>query len=170
MNWLKAKQELLKLEKSKLVALIGELYHKNNSVRTYLDLLGNPDFNLLHLKHKRIVKRAFDAMKHTRPDLKAAKKSIADYKKLGAPSEYLADLMLYYVECGVEFTVNFGDIDEPFYSSIEKIFDKFLAYAYKEEILDSYKARSRKVVQDTEDIGWGFHDQLAGSYYDYYSD
>jgi hypothetical protein len=32
------------------------------------------------------------------------------------------DLMVYYVECGTQFTVDCGDIDEAFYASLESMF------------------------------------------------
>ena len=50
--------------------------------------------------------------------LKDARKVISDFKKLEPDPESLADVMLYYVECGVRFTNDFGDIDEPFYTIV----------------------------------------------------
>ena len=36
--------------------------------------------------------------------------------------------MIQYVENGVKFTNAFGDIDEPFYYSMESMFEKALEY------------------------------------------
>ena len=76
--------------------------------------------------------------------------------------------MLYYVECGVRFTNDFGDIDENFYISMEKMFDQTLALLKKEDILDQFNDRASKILTDTDGMGWGFFDSLCEIYYNYY--
>lgn len=76
--------------------------------------------------------------------------------------------MLYYVECGVEFTNDFGDINENFYISIENAYETSLKLIDEERILSKFKNRVFKVVNETRNIGWGFHDCLCEVYYEYY--
>ncbi len=47
--------------------------------------------------------------------------------------------MLYYVACGNDFTLEFGDIDEPFYKSMESMFARLVEtlIVQKDEILVS---------------------------------
>ena len=78
--------------------------------------------------------------------------------------------MLFYVETGVQFTNEYGDIDEVFYSSLEKTYLQALTLMKKENLLGKFVERASKVVRDTRNIGWGFHDELKGIHYDYYSD
>jgi len=40
----------------------------------------------------------------------------------------------------------------------------------KEHILNLFIDRVKKIVKDTEDVGWGLHDYLLGIYFDFYSD
>ena len=40
---------------------------------------------------------------------------------------------------------------------------------HKEELLDKFKIRASKIVDDTNDIGWGFHDYLVQVHSDFYS-
>ncbi|MCD5425207.1 MAG: DUF6155 family protein [Methanosarcinaceae archaeon] len=80
----------------------------------------------------------------------------------------MADLLLYYVECGVEFTNDFGDINENFYISIENAYETSLKLIDEERILSKFKNRVFKVVNETRNIGWGFHDCLCEVYYEYY--
>ena len=40
----------------------------------------------------------------------------------------------------------------------------------KENLLDKFAERASKVIKDTDDIGWGFHDYLADVYFNFYSD
>jgi hypothetical protein len=75
---------------------------------------------------------------------------------------------LYYVECGVEFTNDFGDINENFYISIENAYETSLKLIDEERILSKFKNRVFKVVNETRNIGWGFHDCLCEVYYEYY--
>ena len=78
--------------------------------------------------------------------------------------------MLYYVECGVEFTNDYGDIDENFYISIENTYEKALKLMKKISILTKFKKRCQKVVNGTSDIGWGFHDSLGDMFYEYFAE
>ena len=81
----------------------------------------------------------------------------------------IADLMLYYVECGVEFTNLYGDIDERFYSSLESMFADFVNLLNSMEN-DAFYRRQAKRIQavfaDTRSIGWGFADEMARIYFD----
>ncbi len=78
--------------------------------------------------------------------------------------------MLFYVETGVKFTNDFGDIDEGFYSSMETTYVAALTLMRKESLLDKFADRAGKVVSDTSGIGWGFHDYLCDVHSDFYSD
>ena len=77
--------------------------------------------------------------------------------------------MLYYVECGVEFTSTYGDIDEAFYYSIEFMFSNFVSVlnnldsdAYYERNADRIKNMCRK----TDCVGWGFNEEMMNIYYE----
>ncbi len=78
--------------------------------------------------------------------------------------------MLTYVETGVIFTNEFGDIEDGFYSSMETTYLAALTLMKKESLLDKFKDRASKVVSDTSGIGWGFHDSLADIYSEFYDD
>jgi Family of unknown function (DUF6155) len=162
------KKELNRFDKDKLIQLITELYKKNKSVKEYFDFFVNPDENALFEKYKAKVSDAFYPKRGYELKLRDGKQAIAEFKKIEPATILLADLMLFYVECGVKFTNEFGDIDEAFYSSIEKVYLKALALMHKEEILDQFKSRAFKIVEDTSDIGWGFHDYLGEVYYNHY--
>lgn len=76
--------------------------------------------------------------------------------------------MLYYVECGVEFTDLYGDIDERFYYSLESMFADFVMLLNSMENDSFYRRQSKRiraVFEDTRDIGWGFSDKMARIYF-----
>ncbi len=76
--------------------------------------------------------------------------------------------MLFYVETDVRFTNEFGDIDDPFYNSIASVYLQALTLMAKEKILGKFSDRAKVVVDDTRNIGWGFHDELSSVYSDFY--
>lgn len=69
---------------------------------------------------------------------------------------------------GVKFTNEFGDINEAFYNSLSKTFAKSLSLMKKENLLDKFEDRVEKVVNDTDGIGWGFHDYLVDVWIGFY--
>ncbi len=163
------KKELRKLDKEKLVELVVDLYKKNKSVKEFLDFYVNPNEKELFLKYKDKVYEAFYPKRGYRFKLSDGKKAISDFKKLEASKELLSELMLFYVATGVEFTNEFGDIDEPFYNSVASVYLNALKLMSKENILDKFADRAKKIVDDTSGIGWGFHDELGDIYSDFYN-
>lgn len=164
------KKELSKFDKNQLINIISDLYKKNKSVKEFFDFYVNPNEKELFEKYRDKVFEAFYPKRGYNVKLKDGKKAMSDFKKLGPSTGLIADLMLFYVETGVKFTNDFGDIDENFYSSLGKTYVQALALMQKENLLDKFADRASKVIKDTDDIGWGFHDYLADVYFNFYSD
>jgi hypothetical protein len=74
-----------------------------------------------------------------------------------------AELMMTYVETGVAFTNEFGDINEAFYSSVESVLYELDALLRREatELYPAFRDRLAKARSDTRHIGWGFHDVIT---------
>lgn len=153
-----------------MVELVVDLYKKNKSVKEYLDFYVNPDERELFEKYRSKVFEAFYPRRGFNYKLKDGKQAISDFGKLGPSSELLADLMLFYVETGVSFTNDFGDMDERFYSGLESTYVDALMLMRRENLLDKFEERAGKVVQETEGMGWGFHDYLKEVFYGFYGD
>ena len=164
------KKELNKLEKSKLIEVVLELYKKNKSVKDYFDFYINPNEKELFNKYQKIVFESFYPKRGFGLKLKEGKQAISDFKKFEPSTLLLSDLMLYYVETGVKFTNDFGDIDENFYVSVEKMFIQALTLMNKEDILDEFSERALKVVSGADGTGWGFFDSLASIHSEFYWD
>ena len=150
------------------------MYKKNKSVKEFFDFYVNPDERELFNKYRDKVFEAFYPRRGYKYKLKDGKQAISDFKKLEPSSDLLADLMLFYVETGVKFTNDFGDIDEGFYSSMESTYVSALKLMKKENLLNKFADRAGKVVTNTSGIGWGFHDYLcevhSGFYTNYFAD
>ncbi|EKN70919.1 hypothetical protein BABA_03619 [Neobacillus bataviensis LMG 21833] len=94
------------------------------------------------------------------------KKEITGFKKATNDERRTVDLMLFYVEQGVEFTSTFGYINERFYSSMVNMFDQVaIACDRDEELFRDFSSRIKKVLEDADGIGWGFDEALVESFY-----
>ena len=72
--------------------------------------------------------------------------------------------MLFYVEMGVQYTNQYGDINESFYSSMESMYDRATKQIAENNLQDQFQERCLRIVSDTSGIGWGFHDTLRDIY------
>ncbi len=162
------KKTLAQLDQDQLVELLLDLYRKHKPVKEYLDFFATPDEGALFDKYGEKVMLSFFPKRGDNLSLKDGKQAIADFKKLGGSNEKLAELMLIYAENGVRYTLDFGDINEAFYLSIENTYEKALAQMQKEGILPKFATRAAKLVSDTRNIGWGFHGRLRNLYHQYY--
>jgi hypothetical protein len=162
------KSELVKLDKETLIKHISELYKKYKPVKEYFDFYVNPDEKKLIEQYKQRVTEGFFPKRGDQLKLSISRKAINDFKKLGTSDESVADLLLHFVENGVEFTNVYGDINENFYISIGNTYSNALNLIEKNGMLDRFSKRAYNIVADADGIGWGFYEHLAYEYYQYY--
>jgi len=162
------KKYLQQFTKEQLIEQIIELEKKYKDVKTYYEFSLNPGSGLQAEKVKKAIHKLFNSPQGYDPKLREARKEVTGFKKLSPPEESLADIMLYYVECGVEFTLNYGDINEPFYNSVAGMFRDACEFISKNGLKAQFKSRCQKVMDNTSDMGWGFHDELSEYYYTYF--
>ncbi len=162
------KSELYKQDKETLIKHISELYKKYKPVKVYFDFYLNPDEKKLLEQYKQKVYEGFFPKRGYNIKLSLSRKAINEFKKLGVSEESLAVLLLYYVECGVEVTNEYGDMDENFYTSVENTFEKALQLMAKNKLLEKFKYRALKIVKKAEGIGWGFSDAMWDIYGEQY--
>ena len=160
------------LTKDQLIAELMELYDNFKPVKEYLEykLTPNP-WERLAFYRNLILEEFYPRRKTAEPKMRlaVAKKAIADFRKLNPSPEMLADLMFFYVETGVQFTLDYGDIHEAFYSSMESMYLKALEYIDSVGLLTKFEERASDIMDKTVNIGWGFHDTLSDYFYQYYS-
>jgi len=163
------KKNLKELTKEELIKSIVDLYKKNDFVKDYYSSKYADGSNLsILIKHKDIIEsELFPARGDGRGRLAVAKKAITEFKKLSNDKNSIAELMVFYVETGVRYTDCYGDIDEPFYLSMESMYERAMKYIVSNGLIDKYNERCLKIVNDTTNMGWGFHDQLCEVYYGY---
>ena len=167
------RQQLRKKEQKELIDEIADLYKKFDSVKSYYQASVFKDDQGVLEKYKKIIEyEFFPKSVHAEPAcrISVAKKAIADYKKLSCSDANLADIMLFYVECGVRFTNEYGDINERFYNSMASVYVNACQFIHKNNLERIFQPRALAIVTDTSNSGWGFHDFLRDSYDQFFSD
>ncbi|MEM7016669.1 MAG: DUF6155 family protein [Pseudomonadota bacterium] len=164
------KKQLRKKTKEELIEEIAHLYKSFTNVKEFYQSSFFEDDTAVLKKYKKIVWDEFSPNgRYDFPKLRlsVARKAVSDYKKVSTSATGLADLMLTYVEADVDCTNTFGDIDEPFYNSMESMYASALMHILKENLFYEFEDRLKSVVRNTYNIGWGFHDGLSELYEEY---
>ncbi|MEG0260265.1 MAG: DUF6155 family protein [Lysinibacillus sp.] len=163
------KKELKQFEQKELIQLVAELYKLNDDVKHYVSnrFLGEEAILALYeTTIEKIGNEFFPERGHGKLRLKEAKNAIANFKKLTGDHEKTVDLMLIYVEFGTKFTNTYGDIDGPFYDSMITMYGKVTDACDEDEALfHTFKDRLYGIIEETEGLGWGYHDCVCDSYY-----
>jgi len=168
----KLKTLLADKSQKELISEIAELYKKLNSVKDFYDVqLNDLEGEVVLQKYKNVIQNEFFPTRgYGDARLSVAKKSVMDFKKLFGLTEGLVELAIFYVEIGVKYTVSYGDINEAFYNSMERMYLKALEWMKELNILDHFKDRAEAICMHTNGIGWGFHDYLCQTFDDFFDD
>lgn len=164
------KKQLKTKTRDELADLIVRCSEVSKDVERHLAvaLLGEPAVESIYLEYRSKVQDAFHpkrggGMFH----FQFAKKDIAEFKRITGSAKYTTDLMLVFVESGVEFTNTFGDIDATFYNMLAKMYEEIIIAVNLDETADLWEEleeRISAVVENTDGIGWGFHNNIEQSY------
>jgi hypothetical protein len=165
-GWSAARQHLATWGRPALLALVKDLYEAAATNRDFIHARCQADESggeVLEKYQRKIVAQFFPARGFGKLKLGEARKAIRDYRKATGNLLGTAELLLTYVENGARFTNEYGDIDERFYLSVESALAELAALLRGEarELYPSFRGRLAAVLEMTDGIGWGFHDQVA---------
>lgn len=166
LGWFDLKKNLQKADKKGLITLIQDLYKLSEENRRYLlarciDSKAEP--GILET-YKEIIKNEFFPEKcHGKLRYSVAEKAINIYSKASGDFEGKMELMLFYVENGVDFTNKYGDIDKRFYDKIVGMLEEFCTLLKTPEgrtLYPRFKKRLFEIRKKSKGIGWGFGDEV----------
>ncbi|MDV7146009.1 hypothetical protein R3X27_25350 [Tropicimonas sp. TH_r6] len=97
--------------------------------------------------------------------LSEGRKAISEFRKANGNARDTLTLMTYYVQCGNDFTLEFGDIDERFYDSLcsmaGQIKDRLLKEQYL-KLADEILPLLEKEFERIDGLmGWGYPDEFG---------
>ncbi len=172
-SWRHIRAILNKADHKDLVKLVGDLYELRKENQDFLHTRFLRDVSSLAPYKETIEHYISPAEPWKNPvRISLARKVISDYRKAVGDPEGLAELMLFYVECGVSFTLEFGDIDEAFYRSVVSVFSDGMKMLNQCEadVISRLLPRFEVAVHSTADMGWGFYDSLRDTFEAYFPD
>jgi len=75
--------------------------------------------------------------------------------------------MIYLVECGNQFTLEYGDISGPFYDALLSMYAKAVegVAGLRESDAEPFRKKLWELTKSSDGIGWGYHDGLCDEYY-----
>ena len=164
-GWSAVRSHLVNWEKPALLALVKDLYDAAAENRDFIEARCQLEGGgaVLEKYRRKIVEQFFPARGEGKLKLGEARKAIRDYRKATGNLLGTAELLMTYVENGAEFTQDYGDIDERFYSSVESALDELATLLRGEArgMYPQFSERLARVEQMTDGIGWGFHDYIG---------
>ena len=169
-GWSTVRRDLAAWDKPTLLALVKDLYEVAAENRDFIQARcqdgGQAEESggeVLERYRRKIVEQFFPARGEGKLKLEQARKAIRDYRKATGNLNGTAELLLTYLENGAEFTHEYGDIDERFYSSVESALDELAVLLHGEArgMYSEFSERLARVEEITDGIGWGFHDYIG---------
>jgi hypothetical protein len=164
--WSAARKHLATLDTSALLSLVKDLYDAAPGNRDFIHARCQAEDSggeVLESYRSKIVEQFFPKRGFGKLKLAEARKAIRDFRKATGNIPGTAELLMAYVENGVNFTREYGDIDERFYSSVESALEELsdLLRGPGRELYPQFADRLAKVEQLADGIGWGFHDFIS---------
>ena len=169
-QWSNIRKRLLLMDKSELVAQIKDLYALSDANRRFLESRFAQDrdqVDAILTDYKQEIEYCFFGKRdipEESPRLRDARRLIREYRKATKDAFGTLDLMLHYVETGTELTNTYGDIDEPFYNSLESMLNEFCEGIFNssdpEQAYDQFDNRLVDLKIAVFGIGWGYGDAV----------
>lgn len=166
-TWTTIRKHLSGWEPAALIALIKDLHDFSTPNRTFLHAritAAAGGGEAMEIYRKRVIEPFYPSRGFGKLKLGEARKAIREYTKATGNIPGTIELLLVFCETGVEFTNEFGNINERFYDSLAKGLAD-LGDLLKEQggaAWETVSDRLDKLADATYNIGWGFGDEVRG--------
>lgn len=169
MSKLQLKHHLQSLTQKQLIDIVLQLYDAKKEAQEWLDYYVQPDESGKLEQYKKIIYEEFYPARRVEPQTRfsVCRKAISDFKKLKPRDEYLAELMVFYVETGCRFTYDFGDMWEQYYDCMTRNFAATMKFLYQHHLIERFQPNLNNILKYSENCGWGFEDDIKDIYYEY---
>ena len=168
-TWKDVKPKLSAFSSSQLLGLVQDLYRLNTENAAFIDarFLSNDNGLDRLAPYESRIRAALHPKQPWKQGVKLAegRKAISEFKKANGNTRDLLTLMVYYVKCGNDFTLEFGDIDEGFYGSLCSMFLSIVNILLKKDDTDLFAdflpLLEAEFSRVDGQIGWGYPDELS---------
>ena len=165
-TWKDVKQVLAEMGAPQLRGILQDLYgfSAENKAFFHSRFLSDQDGNEYLEPYKARIREAVCPEGHWHIiQLSDGRKAISEFKKANGKLSDILSLMLYYVKCGNDYTLKFGDIDAPFYDSMVSMFSRLVKTLIKQEdetLVSEFMPLLEAEFKRVEWTGWGYGDGL----------
>lgn len=165
-DWSSVKSALSDFDRESLLALIRDIHALSPGNKQFLQARFKLERDPVAYS-KRLIAECMCPDPDRPVQISKAKKAISNYRKAANDMIGEIDLMVHFVECGNQFTLEYGDIDEPFYDSLVGLYVRAIAAVLRQPSSrqEPFRKRLLEVARSSEGIGWGYHDGLCDAYY-----
>ena len=172
-SWIDVKRNIKSFNNAQLLELIGDLYRLSENNKEFFHARFSLSEDPLE-SYKRIIQDAIHPYLEDNEtlDIGRAEDAIERYSKAIDDVKDETELMVFFVECGNNFTLSYGDIDDEFYDSVLRMYEKTIQNVTElpTEEQKIFKERLHEIMDSASGIGWGYHDGLRELYYESFPD
>jgi len=168
LTWSNVKSTVVDLDHKQLLKLVADMYSFSKENQTFLHARFGVDDDPLESFKKTIDECMYPDVYSNKPiQISKAEKAISIYSKAVSDPLGETELIIFFVECGNNFTVNFGDIDEGFYDALNRMYKRATknVLSLPESKQAGFRDRLEQIMTSASGIGWGYYDMLCDDYY-----
>jgi hypothetical protein len=163
-GWGAVRKKLDAFDRAGLLALVRDLHNANASNRRFLEARLLSSSTSLE-KYRRLVADAIypDPLSQRQVSIRDATAAITEYRRSTGDLTGTVDLMLTFLEAGIEQAVDLGYGDAPYFSALERKLDA-VAKSWPDLPPDARKDAAERldwVRRRAQKIGWGYGDYVT---------
>lgn len=168
-TWKDIKPILSEFSSTQLLGLVQDLYRFSDQNASFMNARFLSDGTKRdQLKpYKKRIQKAICPKEPWKQGVRLSegRKAISEFKKANGNVRDTLTLMVYYVQCGNDFTLEFGDIDEGFYDSMASMVGKItqmLLSQNDQQLADEFLPKlEAEFIRVDGKMGWGYPDELS---------
>ncbi|MGD8663997.1 MAG: hypothetical protein PVH37_28985 [Desulfobacterales bacterium] len=172
-SWIDVKRNIKGFNRDQLLTIIGDLYRLSENNKEFFHTRFSLSEDPLE-SYKRIIQDSVHPYLEGNEvlDIGSAEDAIKRYSKAIDDVKGETELMVFFVECGNNFTLSYGYIDDDFHDSMLLMYEKAIQNVTVLSPIEQkvYKERLHDIMDTASGIGWGYHDGLCELYYESFPD
>lgn len=155
-SWTDVKKAVAQMDRKELHKRLADLYRFSGENQAFLHARFGIGRDPLEPYRETIEECMYPDVFSRKPvRISKAKKTVSDYAKAAADPLGEIDLMIFFVETGNRFTLDYGDIDEPFYNALNSMYERAVKKVVKlpADQRAAFKERLKKIMTSTSNKG-----------------
>ncbi|WP_415874784.1 DUF6155 family protein [Clostridium sp.] len=167
---IKLREYIDSLDEDVLKLQVIDMYRIFPEVKRYYDLKINPDLERKLLEqYKMLIKKKFYFYKgKVKVRYADISKIIREFNDKATMPDNVVELMLYYIDLGIELANTYGMAEEEFYINVEATFLKALKHISKYDLKDTFKDKVKSIVESILVTQGDFKNNMSNILFSYY--